>query len=294
MNKIFERYYEKCLFIRLFEQTLLKLFDLGLLKGTTHTSIGQELIAVCLLDKINKNDYIISNHRCHAHFLAYCNEADLLLKELLGKEDGVCGGMSGSQHIHYKNFLANGVLGNLIPVGAGIALSQKQLKEKETIVYIFMGDGVFGQGVVYETLNICSLYNLRCLFIVENNKIAQTTLLKQNFSGGFSERFGAFKIKNKKLNLKDPESFFLESQKAKNYIKNRNRPFALIIDTDRLSAHSKGDDTRSKKEINHIIKNDSLKILEKKISLKKKTTIEKKILNQINLLMKKNYINYKL
>ena len=59
MNKNFERYYEKCLFIRLFEQTLLKLFDLGLLKGTTHTSIGQELIAVCLLDKINKNDAVI-------------------------------------------------------------------------------------------------------------------------------------------------------------------------------------------------------------------------------------------
>lgn len=294
MKLNFEKYYEKCLFIRLFEVTLIKLFSLGLLKGTTHTSIGQELIAVCLLDEINKNDYIISNHRCHAHFLAYCNEADLLLKELLGQEDGVCGGISGSQHIHYKQFLANGVLGNLIPVGAGIALSQKQLKKKETVIYIFMGDGVFGQGIIYETLNICSLYNLRCLFIVENNKIAQTTLLKENFSGSFSERFSAFRIKSKNLDLKNPYKFFLECQKAKKYIRNKNKPFALIIDTDRFSAHSKGDDTRSKKEINRIIKNDYLKIIEKKINLKKKLTIEKKILNQINLLMKNNRIDYKL
>jgi TPP-dependent pyruvate/acetoin dehydrogenase alpha subunit len=290
MIKNFEKYYQNSLFIRKFEELLLRLFNLGLLNGTTHTSIGQELIAVTILDKINTDDVVISNHRCHAHFLAYCNEADLLLKELMGKSDGICNGIAGSQHIHYKNFYSNGVLGNLIPVSAGIAMSLKMSK-KNSIVYIFMGDGVFGQGVVYETLNICSLYNLKCLFIVENNKIAQTTSIEDNFAGSFSRRFSSFGIENKELSFQNLDKFFFECEKAQNYILEKNRPFALIIDTERLSAHSKGDDTRSKEIIINLQKQDPLKILEKKISFEKVDKINKEIANKIDLLIKKNKIN---
>ena len=200
-----EEIYKKSLYIREFEKFLLSLFDKGLLHGTTHTAIGQELIPITILNEISDEDTIVSNHRSHAHFISYSNKIDGLFLELLGKKNGICGGKSGSQHIHYKNFISNGILGNLIPVSAGIALSYK-INNKKNIVYVFLGDGAFGQGVLYETLNFCSLNKLRCVFIIENNFIAQTTPLEKNFAGIFKDRFNAFDI-NAVLSTKDLKIF---------------------------------------------------------------------------------------
>jgi len=269
--------YEKSMFIREFEKILLKLFEKGFLSGTTHTSIGQELIAVSLLNNLKKNDFVISNHRSHAHFIAYCNEIKLLFRELLGKENGICKGKAGSQHIHYKNFLSNGILGNMLPVAAGLALSLKK-KKKENIVHVFLGDGAFGQGVLYETLYFCYLNKLKCLFIVENNKIAQTTPIENNFAGSFKERFSAFNIQFEEINnINNIKKFILKINNIKQYVLKKNCPYGIVINTQRLAAHSKGDDSRSENFLNKLKKEDSLLILEKKIKKKNILKIKDKI-----------------
>ena len=78
--------YKKSLYIREFEKLLLSLFDKGLLHGTTHTAIGQELIPVTILSDISEDDTVVSNHRSHAHFISYCNKINELFLELLGKK----------------------------------------------------------------------------------------------------------------------------------------------------------------------------------------------------------------
>ena len=87
--------YKKSLYIREFEKLILSLFDKGLLHGTTHTAIGQELIPVTILSDISEDDTVVSNHRSHAHFISYCNKINELFLELLGKKNGICGGKSG-------------------------------------------------------------------------------------------------------------------------------------------------------------------------------------------------------
>jgi len=293
MNRIENEFYEKSILIREFEKLLLNLFDKGYLYGTTHTAIGQELISVAILRNLSSGDTVISNHRSHAHFIAYSNEIEGLFKELLGLKDGICGGKSGSQHIHYKNFLSNGVLGNLLPVAAGIALSNK-ISMKNNIVYIFLGDGVFGQGVLYETLNFCSLNNLKCFFIVENNFIAQTTPLEKNFAGKFEDRFNAFKIKSKQLSTNNIKKFVTEINKIKEKINKLSQPHALIVNTQRIAAHSKGDDTREKKIINNLLKKDSLINLEKKLDKNFVDKTKRKVKEFYSKLLKTNNINYEL
>ena len=81
MNK--EEIYKKAFIIRTFEKLLLFLFEKGMIKGTTHTSIGQELIPVLALDNLHERDYVISNHRSHAHFISYANDYEKLLDEIL-------------------------------------------------------------------------------------------------------------------------------------------------------------------------------------------------------------------
>lgn len=249
---------KKAITIRFFEEGLLELYAEGGVSGTTHTYLGQELIASVVLNELSDNDYVISNHRCHGHFIAYSGKYKELLYEIVGDRRGVCGGQGGSQHISYKNFISNGVLGNLFPVAAGLSY---QLKEKslQSVSFIFSGDGALGQGVLYETLNLVASLNLPCIFIVENNGIAQTTNTKDTNFGNIEDRFKAFGI--------DAFSFdylnILENLEAVQSLIDNSRinqsPCAIIFNNaQRLGPHSKGDDTRSVESISNMKKNDPL------------------------------------
>ena len=67
-NKIISKFYEESINIRLFEKKLLEFFSRGLIKGTTHTCLGQENNAVGVCAALNNSDIVLSNHRCHGHF----------------------------------------------------------------------------------------------------------------------------------------------------------------------------------------------------------------------------------
>src|SRR3954471_9269809 len=79
------RLYRRMRFIRRFEETVLGLFDEGLLNGTTHACIGQEANAVAVMDHLDVDDHVFSNHRCHGHYLARTGDARGLLAEIMGR-----------------------------------------------------------------------------------------------------------------------------------------------------------------------------------------------------------------
>ena len=88
-----ERLYRRMRFIRRFEESLLDLFSDGSLNGTTHACIGQEADAVAIIGHLGEDDHAFSNHRCHGHFLARTGDALGLMAEIMGKPEGVCGGI---------------------------------------------------------------------------------------------------------------------------------------------------------------------------------------------------------
>jgi len=166
--------YRQMLRIRRTEEKLLQLHSQGLLSGTTHTSIGQESIAAGLLSHLGAGDAVFSTHRCHGHFLAFGGDLTAFLAELMGRADGVCGGRGGSQHLHVPGFISSGIQGQMVPVGLGVALAKK-LRGEKGIAVVFIGDGTLGQGALYESMNMASLWGVRLLIVLEDNGIAQTT-----------------------------------------------------------------------------------------------------------------------
>ncbi|RPI78097.1 MAG: thiamine pyrophosphate-dependent dehydrogenase E1 component subunit alpha, partial [Chloroflexi bacterium] len=160
--------------IRRFEETVLENFPKGIFTGTTHTYLGQEANAAGVIPHLKEQDIIVSNHRCHGHFLARGGDPRQLFAELMGKATGVCGGRGGSQHLCWKNFYSNGVQGGILPFAAGMAFAEK-VKKSGAVTAVFLGDGTFGEGVLYEALNMTALWHLPIIFVVENNQIAQTT-----------------------------------------------------------------------------------------------------------------------
>ena len=185
-----EFFYFEMKLIRCFENKLLELFEKNLLFGTTHTCIGQECNSVSFLNNIDQNNDIIwSNHRCHGHFISYSGNIVGLMAEIMGKKLGVCGGRGGSQHLHYKNFYSNGILGGSVPQAVGSSFA---LKNNKSICIAFIGDGTMGSGVFYESLNLASLLNCPIVFVCENNRIAQTTPSNLVLSGSIIDRAKAF------------------------------------------------------------------------------------------------------
>jgi len=235
--------YRTLYLIRRFEETVLEEFPRGRFYGTTHTYIGQEADAVGVLSSIQPEDIVVSNHRCHGHFLAYGGDTRALFAELMGRKTGVCGGRGGSQHLHWKNFYTNGILGGTIPIATGMALAEKY-KGNHVITVNFLGDGTFGEGVVYESLNMASLWKAQILYVVENNHIAQSTPIELNLAGKIANRFAAFDIPCHELATSDVLEIRNIAKDLIQEVRTKSEPHALILNTHRFGPHSKGDDTR--------------------------------------------------
>ncbi|MBC8506187.1 MAG: pyruvate dehydrogenase [Anaerolineales bacterium] len=229
--------------IRRFEETVLDNFPKGLFYGTTHTYLGQEANAVGVLTHLQEDDIVFSNHRCHGHFLAYGGEMRVLFAELMGKSTGVCGGRGGSQHLQWRNFYSNGVQGGILPVATGMALAEKR-KESAAITIAFLGDGTLGEGVLYESLNLASLWDAPILFVVENNLIAQTTPIELSLAGSITARFSAFDIPVTELDTSDVQEISEQAKLLLDETRFQGGPRALVLHTLRFGPHSKGDDTR--------------------------------------------------
>ena len=267
--------------IRLFEQSLLDLFSTGALSGTTHTCMGQETVAVGVVSAIDRaRDVVFSNHRGHGHFLSYCGEVERLYLEILGKPGGVCGGRGGSQHLYFDNFYSNGVQGGIVPVATGMALAEKQ-KESGAVVVVFLGDGTLGEGVIYEALNIASLWSLPIVFVIEHNGYAQSTPSAMQIAGEVSARPRAFGIATEECRSAAVEDIARSAEKAIDAARAGHGPQCVVCYADRLGPHSKGDDTRSEQELREAWDRDPLKAARAAVDDKAAFAIEQRVGEQV-------------
>ena len=197
-KKIIEEYaseFEKAILIRRCEERLLELYNEGKLNGTVHTCIGQEFSGVAISKFLLPQDFVVSNHRGHGHYISRTGDLSGFFAELMGKIGGCSGGIGGSQHFYNKNYLSNGIQGGMTPIAAGVGLANK-IKNKNAVAVAYIGDGTLGEGVFYETLNLASLWKIPIIFVLEINGIAQTTNNKQSISGSVEGRAKAFGIRH--------------------------------------------------------------------------------------------------
>lgn len=272
--------------IRMFETRLLELFSQGKLFGTTHTYVGQEAVAACVISNLKDSDIVFSNHRCHGHYLVKEDDPLGLMAEIMGKKDGACGGRGGSQHICKNNFFSNGIQGGFLPNALGMAFAEKYNKT-DNVVVAFIGDGTLGEGAVYETLNMASLWQVPLIVVVENNFYAQTTSIDHNLAGSIINRAKAFDIEASEIESNNIEDLFPIFQNIVSKVRESKKPYVKVINTYRLSAHSKGDDFRSKEEIDIWKEKDPLKYASKYITKTQKDEIESRVLDRLKVIENK-------
>src|SRR5487761_2144406 len=251
--------------IRLTEELILDQFSRGLVSGTTHTCLGQELAAMAVVRALDDpEDVVLSNHRNHGHFLTYCGNFLGLVAEIMGREAGVCGGWGGSQHLAYRHFHSNGVQGGMMGIGAGLALAHK-LRHSTGLVTAIIGDGTLGQGLVYEAMNLASVWSAPLLVVVENNGIAQTTESRHTVSGDIEARGAAFGFTTWRFSDDEPD-FCDKVDAVVAQVRGSRRPGFVVLDTRRMGPHSKGDDLREAEELAGIRTRDPLQALGRRLA----------------------------
>lgn len=251
--------------IRETEKLILDLFGRGLVSGTTHTCLGQEVCQMSVVRALSHpDDYVLSNHRNHGHFLAYSGDFLGLVAEIMGRKAGVCAGYGGSQHLAFRHFHSNGVQAGMTGIGVGLAKDLKS-RSSQGVVAVIIGDGTLGEGMFYESMNLASVWNVPVLFVVEHNGIAQTTYTRDTIGGDIVARGKAFGLAAWRLSDRD-EDFSEQVECVVQETRKSRRPGMMVIDTGRLGPHSKGDDLRDAFEREELVAADPLMALGNRLS----------------------------
>jgi TPP-dependent pyruvate/acetoin dehydrogenase alpha subunit len=247
-------FYRQMLKIRLFEEEVNQLYLGAKMPGLAHLYIGEEAIAVGVCEAMRRDDYITSTHRGHGHCIAKGASLDKMFAELLGKEAGYCRGKGGSMHIADQdtgNLGANAIVGGSAGIATGAAMSAK-MRGSDQVAVCFFGDGALGQGLLYEVMNMASLWKLPVVYVCENNQYNEYTNYRETTAGDVIGRAQAFGIQTETIDGQDLRLVHATSVKLVERARRGDGPAFLHCQTYRFHGHHVGDIDRayyrSKKE----------------------------------------------
>jgi acetoin:2,6-dichlorophenolindophenol oxidoreductase subunit alpha len=261
------------LLIRRFEEKVEERFRAGELPGFLHVAIGQEASAVGVCRALEDGDVIASTHRAHGHTLAKGTHPNELMAELYGKQEGCSHGYGGSMHLYdveRGNLGANAVVGGGLPQIAGAALAFK-LRGEPRVAVSFFGDGATNIGTFHEALNLAQLWQVPAVFVLEDNKWAESTPESQHSPiRDLSERAKAFGMKTLKADGQDVEVVFRTARKALDHARSGEGAVFVHLDCVRFHGHYIGDPQvyRDKDEARRLAETrDPIKQLREKLEI---------------------------
>jgi len=239
--------YEQMAKIREFEEKANELYLKAIMPGLTHLYSGQEAVAVGVCEALRRDDYVTSTHRGHGHCIAKGASVDLMFAELLGKEAGYCRGKGGSMHIadpKSGNLGANAIVGGSAGIATGAALSAK-MRGTNQVAVCFFGEGALGQGLLYEVMNMASLWKLPIIYVCENNLYNEYTHYSEALAGDVTARARAFGIPTETVDGQDVQLVYRTMQRLVERARLGEGPAFLECLTYRYYGHHVGDINRT-------------------------------------------------
>jgi acetoin:2,6-dichlorophenolindophenol oxidoreductase subunit alpha len=241
------RMYAQMAKIRAFEEQVNELYRAAKMPGLAHLYIGEEAVAVGVCEALRRDDYITSTHRGHGHCLAKGAAVDRMFCELLGKEAGYCRGKGGSMHIadhENGNLGANAIVGGSAGIATGAAFSAKA-RGTDQVAVCFFGEGALGQGLLYEVMNMASLWKLPVIYACENNLYNEYTHYVETTAGEVLPRAAAFGIPGSEVDGQDVRAVYAAACAVVERARNAEGPSFLLLNTYRFRGHHVGDVDRA-------------------------------------------------
>jgi pyruvate dehydrogenase E1 component alpha subunit len=239
--------YRRMTLIRLFEEQANELYRTAKMPGLTHLYLGEEAIAVGVCSALRRDDWITSTHRGHGHCLAKGADVGRMFAELLGKEAGYCSGKGGSMHIadhENGNLGANAIVGGSTGIATGAAFSAKR-RGTDQVAVCFFGEGALGQGLLYEVMNMASLWALPVIYVCENNQYNEYTHYLEVTAGEILARPRAFGIEAQDVDGQDARAVYGATLELVERARGGGGPAFLLCNTYRYHGHHVGDVDRA-------------------------------------------------
>ncbi len=231
---------ERMVVIRAVEEGICAEYSNRNIRGPVHLSIGQEAMAVGVLNVCRPEDVAVSTHRDHAHYLAKGGSVGAMIDELYGLESGCSRGYGGSMHLFSgeANFMgASAVLPGSTPIAVGLGLGCK-LDGRRAVAVGFSGDGASDEGSFFEALNLAAVLKLPVLFVCENNGLSTNTpLAARQAQTDISAKARAFGLVAANADAVDVFAVRRAAAEVLDHVRSTSQPAVLALTADRLCAH---------------------------------------------------------
>jgi pyruvate dehydrogenase E1 component alpha subunit len=239
--------YRAMLRIRRFEERCVELYSAQHIRGFMHLGIGQEAVAVGVIDALRPDDRVVGTYRDHAHALAKGVPMDRVMAEMFGMSEGCSGGRGGSMHlfdVEHGLFGGNAIVAGGLPLAVGLALGD-QMRHRDLVTVCFFGDGAMAEGEFHESINLAALWKLPVLFVCENNLYAMgTALAVSHASTDLAGRAATYGVVAGSVDGMDVAAVSDAAAVAVAAIRGGGGPQFLEAHTYRLRAHSMYDPER--------------------------------------------------
>jgi pyruvate dehydrogenase E1 component alpha subunit len=255
------------LLIRRYEEKAAELYQATKIRGFLHLYIGEEAIAVGVMQNLTPEDSVVCTYREHGHALARGVSADAIMAEMYGKVTGCARGRGGSMHLFdkpHRFFGGNAIVCSHLPVAVGIALADK-MQKKPNVTACFLGEGAVSEGEFHESLNLGALWQVPTLFIVENNLYCMGTALRYHESNtNLAEKAASYNIPAVQIDGNDVLAVEAAAKEAVAYLRSGKGPYFIEAITYRFRPHSMFDAElyRSKAEVEEHKKRDPIKLFQ--------------------------------
>ncbi len=261
----------KMLLIRNLELRGEAAYQQGKVGGFYHSYMGQEAIQCGCIAACGVNHWFTTTYRCHALALLLGATPNEIMAELYGRTTGNAGGRGGSMHLYADRLLGGlAIVGGHVPIATGAAFSVKYLKQEGEASFCFMGEGAVVQGAVHESLNLAALWNLPCLYVIENNKWGMGTHVSravcvEPIAEHYANSYG---ISSYTLDGMDFFNCYAGFKAALHEVLTTSRPVLIEVVVERFRGHSISDPAayRSKESMQCVIEQrDPISLLKKRL-----------------------------
>jgi len=234
--------YEQMLKCRLYEQEVMRLWKEGSISGEMHLGLGEEAIIVGVVDQLVDGDALALDHRGTAPMLVRGVDPVLLLREFLGRPDGLCGGMGGHMHLFSPQHLiaSSGIVGAAGPAAVGFALANQRLRPGKIAVGFF-GEGATNEGMMLESFNLAAIWKLPVMFICKDNGQAIMTPSSSVTSGSLVERARGFGLRAVDVDGSDVEAVWKVANEESIRLRHGEGPVFIHASCSHLEGHFIGD-----------------------------------------------------
>ena len=197
---------QRCCAAACYEIEVKRLWQEGAIPGEMHLSMGEEGVVVGIVDQLVDGDAMALDHRGTAPMLVRGVDPVLMLKEFMGRPDGLGGGMGGHMHLFSPEHLtaSSGIVGSSGPAGVGFGMASQRLRPGKISV-AFFGEGAMNEGMMLESFNLAVVWKLPVMFVCKDNGQAIVTQSQKVTGGNLIERARGFGLRAVEVDGSDVE-----------------------------------------------------------------------------------------